>query len=265
MIYVWLIECCNSYSRITAVIINVIANITKQIMEYLSDLQRANRSHPVLAYLTALLASRHHFQQILWHPKRKNVSGHAGALLQEFIFHVEISTSSAKISQRWCPVSNQTSAERTDENITTTYRVRRINTLRPRQNGRHFPDDIFKWIFLNEDVRISINISLKFVPRGPINNIPTLVQVMAWRQPGNKPLSEPMMVRLPTHICVTRPQWVNVYCYIWFKRVPMLINCANLIPNVWTIPLLFHGTSQDIKHHQQNSHKVLAYLDFIYC
>ena len=80
-----------------------------------------------------------------------------------------------------------------------------FNTLRPRQNGRHFPDDIFKWIFLNENVWISINISLKFVPRGPINNIPTLVQVMAWRRPGDKPLSEPMMVTLPTHICVT--QW----------------------------------------------------------
>ena len=84
-----------------------------------------------------------------------------------------------------------------------------VNTLRSRQNGRHFPD-IFKWIFLNENVWISINISLKFVPRGPINNIPTLVQVMAWRRPGDKPLSEPMMVRLPTHICVTRPQWVNM-------------------------------------------------------
>ena len=79
------------------------------------------------------------------------------------------------------------------------------------QNGRHFPDDIFKWIFLNENVWISINIPLKFVPRGPINNIPILVHVMAWRRPGDKPLSEPMMVRLPTHICVTRPQWVKTF------------------------------------------------------
>ena len=85
-----------------------------------------------------------------------------------------------------------------------------INTLRPRQNGRHFADDIFKWIFLNENVWILIKFSLKFVPRGPINNIPALVQIMAWRRPGDKPLSGPMMVRLPTHICVTRPQWVNV-------------------------------------------------------
>ena len=57
---------------------------------------------------------------------------------------------------------------------------------------------------------ILIEISLKFVPKGPINNIPTLVQIMAWRRPNNTPLSEPMMVRLPTHICVTRPQWANV-------------------------------------------------------
>ena len=84
-----------------------------------------------------------------------------------------------------------------------------INTLRPRQNGRHFPDDIFKCIFLNENVWISIKNSLKFVPKGPINNIPALVQMMAWRRPGDKPLSEPMLVSLPMHLCVTRPQWVN--------------------------------------------------------
>ena len=82
-------------------------------------------------------------------------------------------------------------------------------TLRPRQNGRHFADDTFKRIFLDENTRISIKISLKFVPKGPINNIPALVQIMAWRRPGDKPLSEPMMVRSLTHICVTRPQWVN--------------------------------------------------------
>ena len=56
-----------------------------------------------------------------------------------------------------------------------------------------------------------IQISLKFVPKGLINNIPAFVQIMAWRRPGDKPLSEPMMVSLLTHICVTRPQWVNLY------------------------------------------------------
>ena len=84
-----------------------------------------------------------------------------------------------------------------------------FSTLRPRPNGRHFADDTFKRIFLNENVWISLKISLKFVPRVRINNIPALVQIMAWRRPGGKPLSKPMMVSLLTHICVTRPQWVN--------------------------------------------------------
>ena len=85
-----------------------------------------------------------------------------------------------------------------------------LNTLTPRQNCRYFADDTFKRIFLNENHRISIKISLNFVPKGPINNIPALVQIMAWRRPGDKPLSEQMMIRLPTHICVTRLQWVKV-------------------------------------------------------
>ena len=85
-----------------------------------------------------------------------------------------------------------------------------INSLRPRPNRRHFADDIFNCIFENENEWISPRISLKFVHKVRINNIPTLVQIMAWRRPGDKPLSEPMIVSLPTHICVTRPQWVNV-------------------------------------------------------
>ena len=75
-----------------------------------------------------------------------------------------------------------------------------FNSLRPRQNGRHFPDDIFKCIFLNENVWIRIKISLKFVPKGPINNCPSLVQIMAWRWPGDKPLSGLMMVTLLTYM-----------------------------------------------------------------
>ena len=88
-----------------------------------------------------------------------------------------------------------------------------FNTLRLRQNGRNFPDNIFKCISLNENVWILIKIVLKFVPKVWINNIPALVQIMAWHCPGNKPLSEPMIVSLPMHICVTRPQWVNKVRY----------------------------------------------------
>ena len=57
---------------------------------------------------------------------------------------------------------------------------------------------------------ILIKMSLKFVPKVPINNIPALVQIMAWKRPVNKPLSEPIMANLLMHICTTLPQWINM-------------------------------------------------------
>ena len=117
----------------------------------------------------------------------------------------------------------------------------RVNTLRPRQNGRHFADDIFNCIFLNENVWIPIKISLKFVPEGPINNIPSLVQIMVWRRPGAKPFSGPMMVSLLTDICVTRPQWVKAP---WYNS---LFNSFPIITPLWC------------KHRQQDAwqlHKI---------
>ena len=82
-----------------------------------------------------------------------------------------------------------------------------INTLRPKQIAAILQTIFFQCISLNENIWNSIEMSLKFVPKGPINNIPALVQIMSWRRRGDKPLSEPMMVRLLTHICVIRPQW----------------------------------------------------------
>ena len=55
--------------------------------------------------------------------------------------------------------------------------------------------DIFKCIFFNENALILSKISLKFIPKGPINNIAALVQKMAWRQPSD--------------ISIIQPQWVN--------------------------------------------------------
>ena len=81
-----------------------------------------------------------------------------------------------------------------------------FNTLRPRQHGRQFPDDTFKHILWNKNARISIEFSPKFVPKGSINNIPALVQIMAWHRTGDKPLFKPVLVRLPTDTCVTRTQ-----------------------------------------------------------
>ena len=69
-----------------------------------------------------------------------------------------------------------------------------FNTLRLIQNGQHFTDSIFKCIFFIWNIWISNDISLTFVPKHLINNIPALVQITAWRHQGDKPLSEPMIV-----------------------------------------------------------------------
>ena len=98
--------------------------------------------------------------------------------------------------------------------------------LGPRHNGRHFPDDIFKCIFLIKIykfwLRFHWNLFPKvqllifhwnLFPKDQIVNIPALVQMMALHRQGYKPLSEPMMVNLLTHICVTRPQWEYTVCF----------------------------------------------------
>ena len=82
--------------------------------------------------------------------------------------------------------------------------------------------------FFNENVRISLKISLKFVSKGPINNILALVQIMGWRRPGNKPLSQPIMVRLQTHICITQPQLTDMYIYICTGWIRKSLNVSEL-------------------------------------
>ena len=57
-------------------------------------------------------------------------------------------------------------------------------------------DDIFNCFFLYENDRIQIQISLKYVPRSPIDNMLALVQVMAWCRTGDESLPEPMMTQL---------------------------------------------------------------------
>ena len=104
-----------------------------------------------------------------------------------------------------------------------------FNTMRPRRNVQHFADDTFKCIFFNENVWISIKISLTFVPHGPFYNIPALVQIMAWRRPGDKPLYEAMMDSLSTHICVTRPQWVDLFSHLFEFQEPCAACWAHLV------------------------------------
>ena len=129
-----------------------------------------------------------------------------------------------------------------------------INTLRPKQNGRHFPDDILKYHFLNENVWFLFKISLKCVPKVPINKIPALVQIMAWRRPGDKSWSETMMVTLLTHICATRLQW------FWENQAASLFSkllwChSSHYSGVQTLTYLQHAT-----HHNNQLVQVLLFF-----
>ena len=92
----------------------------------------------------------------------------------------------------------------------------------------------YQTTFSNAFFWMKIYNSLKFVPKGPINNVPALVQIMAWRRSGDKPLSEPMVVSLLAHICVTRPQWdiSNNFLYsIWQCPDGFCICCTE---HLWT-------------------------------
>ena len=107
----------------------------------------------------------------LAHPKAKWTSHRSGKvtfLFSDILWWLNLSSCSW-----WCCVRPRYHC----------YHKRDIKTLRPRQNGHHFADDTFKYSLLNENVIISTKISLKFVLKGPINNIPALVQIMARRRP----------------------------------------------------------------------------------
>ena len=67
------------------------------------------------------------------------------------------------------------------------------NSYPPGQNGHNFANNIFKRIFLNENVGTLIQLSLKVFANGPIDSKSALVQVMACRLFGAKPLPEPML------------------------------------------------------------------------
>ena len=109
-----------------------------------------------------------------------------------------------------------------------------LHTMRPRQNGRHFPDYLFKCIFLNDRLWISIKIPLKLVSKGPVNNIPgfgsdnglvpTRRQAIIWTND------------ILTQICVTRPKGVNlaqipiIKTRLFFNQIGL---CSESVYNRW--------------------------------
>ena len=83
-------------------------------------------------------------------------------------------------------------------------------------------DDTFKLTFLNENGRIPIYISLKFVPRSSIDNMEALIQVMAWRLTGDRPLPEPIMT-----------QFTDAYMRHWGEMRIMVRRCKGYVDEHW--------------------------------
>ena len=114
-------------------------------------------------------------------------------------------------------------------------------------------------LVLNENLPISVKISLKFLPKDPINNIPLLVHLMVLYQPGDQPLSEPMMLNLPMHMCVTQPQWINgiwrcVPFYIGVNMINELVGvvCAFVFVKTLNVPEMKYVV---VNYHQRLIHK----------
>ena len=70
------------------------------------------------------------------------------------------------------------------------FRPQCVTTVRPEEDGQDCATDIFGHIFLNENCAILTGSPLKYVPKGPINNMPAMVQIMVWWQTGDKPSSK---------------------------------------------------------------------------
>ena len=128
------------------------------------------------------------------------------------------------------------------------YSLSNHNTLRPRQMAAIFQTRFWNAFHFNENMWIFIKMSLKFVLKGPINNISAMVQIMTWRRPGDKPLFEPMLVNILTHICVTWPQWVNQYLLIYFEELIvrifsycyMLFRTVEVSRRIYLTPLIVY-------------------------
>ena len=89
--------------------------------------------------------------------------------------------------------------------------------------------------------------SLKFVSRDPINNTLALVQIMAWRQPGDKPFFEPLMFSTLTHICVIKPQRVKLIETKFICICLQIHACNAFVKNTTVLTLLPFGTSLNIQ------------------
>ena len=94
--------------------------------------------------------------------------------------------------------------------------------------------------------------------------MPALVQIMAWRRPGDKPLSEAMMVNLSTHICVSRPQWVKSYLYLQKRNYHLVHYCdvtmASTESQIIRLTIVYSTVYSDADQRKYQSSASLAFV-----
>ena len=120
-----------------------------------------------------------------------------------------------------------------------------VNTLRLRKNFLTTFSNAFSWM---KTYKFQLRFHGSFFPKRLINNIPTLVQIRAWCQPGDKPLSEPMMTSLPMHIWVTRLQWVKIdpmVSYYWNSSQDTVLCKFNQMC-FWELSLVSHHIDKTV-------------------
>ena len=110
---------------------------------------------------------------------------------------------------------------------------------------------------------ILFQISLKYVRKGPIDNNPAAIQIMAWHRQGDKPLSEQIMVRFPTYICVNRPQWVKIVLPISKERKSFKMS-FEISRNIEALEML-HRVMIKYKRFSDSMHIILIWCLLMPC
>ena len=82
-----------------------------------------------------------------------------------------------------------------------------IHWGRDKKLSCHFANDIFTIICL--EIAVFWFHFTKIVPKGAINNKPTLIQIMACRQTDDKSLSEPMLASF-IDIVTSMRRWASI-------------------------------------------------------
>ena len=165
----------------------------------------------------------------------------------------------------WCwiddkPLSETMLKQPSSMTLICSTRGRWVNTLRLRRNGQHFANNIFRRIFFNENVWISIKISLKFVPKGSINNNPALVEIMAWRHLGDKPLSQLMMVfqHIFTSLCLNKLM-SNSALWRWRPCLKILVSWSMYKNDPWKDVKYYKYRLSVFTHCIWFGHKMISY------